>query len=221
MIESASRPGYVARVIRSSLAALLSLLPAFTAAAAPADDAHPLPTPFPQARYATMSSRSPFTVSTATAGPAPTPGFAAQLYVDGVAHLGKTDFVAIKSKDADNPKVLFLEVGKSSDDGMKVERIQWSEQMGKSTVDVSKGGERATLVFDQAQVASQPPNLVPPGMPGRFGPGPGRQFGFNGQSGPGFGPRFYPQRPGQPQAGPPTDFNPAQRRIRGVIQSGP
>ena len=50
-----------------------------------------------------MSARSPFAVATAAAAAtaAPTPGFASQLYVDGIAHVGKTDFVAIKSRDPD------------------------------------------------------------------------------------------------------------------------
>ena len=118
----------------------------------------PLPTPFPEVRYRQMSLKSPFAVASAsgTATAAPTPGFAAQLYVDGVAHVGKTDFVAIKSREApepNKPSVIFLEVGGTTPDGMRIDGVKWSDEMGKSTVDVSKGGETATLVFDQAQMA--------------------------------------------------------------------
>jgi len=114
----------------------------------------PLPTPFPEARYQRMSAKSPFAVaSAATAATAATPGFAAQLYVDGVAHIGTKDFVAIKSRDPGAKAVMFLEVGKSTEDGMKVERVQWSDEMGRSTVDVTKAGEKATLIFDEQQIA--------------------------------------------------------------------
>jgi len=37
---------------------------------------------------------------------------------------------------------------------MEVEVEKWSDEMGKSTVNVSKGGKKATLVFDEAQLAS-------------------------------------------------------------------
>ena len=115
----------------------------------------PLPTPFPEGRYERMRAKSPFAVASASgaATAAATPGFATQLYVDGVAHVGKTDFVAIKSRDPGKPLSIFLEVGKSTEDGMKVESVKWSDQMGKSTVEVSRNGEKAVLEFDQAQMA--------------------------------------------------------------------
>jgi len=126
----------------------------------------PLPTPFPETRYEEMSARSPFAVSTAAAGPAATPGFAAQLYVDGVAHVGNRDYVAIKSRDPGQPNAIFLEVGQLSEDGMKVERVRWSDEMGRSTVDVSKGGEEATLAFDEELMAKTPAAVIAPGQPG-------------------------------------------------------
>jgi hypothetical protein len=136
------------------LAGLLAPVWGLTGLVARGEAPKPLPTPFPAARYQQMSARSPFAVSTASeATAAATPGFAAELYVDGVAHVGGSDFVAIKSRDPDKPAAMFVEVGKSTEDGMKVERVQWSNEMGKSTVDVSKGGEKATLVFDEAQIA--------------------------------------------------------------------
>lgn len=191
----------------------------------------PLPTPFPEVRYQQMSAKSPFAVATASAAAtaAPTPGFAAQLYVDGVAHVGKTDFVAIKSRDPDQPAVVFLEVGKSTNDGMKVERVQWSDEMGKSTVDVSKNGEKATLVFDEAQMAKNA-SAVPAIMPGQPGirlptmPG-GRPGGFPLQNrglqqpgGPFAGPRAFPQ-PGAPPGADGINGNSMRRRVR-MIQSG-
>jgi hypothetical protein len=143
----------------------MALAAGLIAPAARAGTPQPLPTPFPEARYRQMSARSPFAVATAAAAPtaAPTPGFAAQLYVDGMAHVGKTDFVAIKSRDQDKAAI-FLEVGKSTPDGMKVERVKWSSEMGKSTVDVAKGGEKATLAFDEQQILNNG-RQPQPGMP--------------------------------------------------------
>jgi hypothetical protein len=193
----------------------------------------PLPTPFPEVRYQQMSAKSPFAVATASsaATAAPTPGFAAQLYVDGVAHVGKTDFVAIKSRDPDQPAVIFLEVGKSAPDGMKAERVQWSDEMGKSTVDVSKNGEKATLIFDEAQLAKNA-SAVPAVMPGQPGirlptmPGQGRPVGFPLQNrglmqpgGPFAGPRAFPQPGAPPGPDGMNNGNSMRRRIR-TIQSG-
>jgi hypothetical protein len=165
----------VPRAGLSAFASGLSLI----GLAARAGTSQPLPTPFPETRYQQMSARSPFAIASAAAAtPAATPGFAAQLYVDGVAHLGQSDFVAIKSRDPQKPVTVFVEVGKSTDDGLKVERVMWSEQMGKSTVEVSKGGDRATLAFDEAQlamVASPPPPPPVPQPPRRMGvPIPGQ-----------------------------------------------
>jgi hypothetical protein len=117
-----------------------------------------------------MVARSPFSVATVAGVCArtATPDFAAQLYVDGVAHVGQTDFVAIKSRDPAQASTIFLEVGKSAEDGMKVERVKWSDQIGKSTVDVSKGGEKATLIFDEAQVVAMAgalTQIIQPGQP--------------------------------------------------------
>jgi len=230
MIETTRLRSYAARVIRSSpRAPVLALLSTLASIAAMAESAQPLPTPFPEARYQVMSAKSPFAVATAAATPAATPGFAAQLYVDGVAHAGSVDYVAIKSRDPDNHKVLFVEVGKTTEDGLKVERVRWSNQMGKSTVDVSKDGEKATLLFDQDQIAAaangsgQPPQVQQPGFIRQpIFPGQPRQLNFppqiNGQ--PQFGPRFFPQRPGMTNGLQPGMGNFPQRRIRGIIPSG-
>lgn len=146
-------------------AGLLAAVPGLMGSWAHAGTAQPLPTPFPAARYQQMSAKSPFAVATAAAATAEvTPGFAAQLYVDGVARVGDTDFVAIKSRDPDKPAAIFVEVGESTEDGIKVERVKWSDEMGRSTVDVSKGGEKATLEFDEQTlqtVAAGP--ALPPG----------------------------------------------------------
>jgi hypothetical protein len=196
-----------------------------------AQPAGPLPTPFPEMRYQQMSAKSPFAVASATAEAtaAPTPGFAAQLYVDGIAHAGSTDYVAIKTRapEEGKPAVVLVEVGKSTEDGIKVESVKWSDEPGKSTVDVSKAGEKATLSFDEDTIKSAPAPAqgpVPGGvrlpmMPGQRPPG----FPVNGfQPGPQFNRmRVFPQQPQTPgQAGPVPGMD-MRRRIRsGMIQSG-
>lgn len=203
---------------RPLVVALALGLPLAARAGAPPPQA--LPTPFPQARYQQMSARSPFAVSTAAAPvAAATPGFAAQLFVDGVASWAGTEYVGIKSRDPDNPKVLFVAVGTTTPDGLKVERVTWSDVMGKSTVDVSKGGERATLVFDESQIASAGNQGQPQGLirqPMNFG-----RPNFPVPSGqPQYGPRFYPQLPGQGQPQLPAGaINIPIRRTRGPIPS--
>ena len=197
-----------------------------------AETGQPLPTPFPEARYQEMSAKSPFAVATATAEAtaAPTPGFAAQLYVDGIAHVGNTDLVAIKTRSPEEgkPAVVVVEVGKTTDDGIRADQVHWSDEMGKSTVDVSKAGEKATLAFDEATVKSAPaaaPGPAPmqmPRMPGQVRPGNVVGSGpFQPQGGVFNRIRSFPQqqgnmmgRPNGPGAGG------IEVRRRRVIQSG-
>ena len=165
-------------VVLIGLSACVSSL---TGPAALAGMAQPLPTPFPETRYQQMSARSPFAVATAAAATAQaaTPDFAAQLYVDGIAHVGQADFVAIKSRDPDMPNAILVEVGKSTKDGMKVEGVNWSSQTGKSTVEITKGAEKATLQFDEAQVqkvAVLEPVPIFPSRPLRHQPRPSPDF---------------------------------------------
>ncbi len=190
-------------------------LAAWAAGPAAAPSAGPLPTPFAEARYGKMSAKSPFGVATAVSSPtaAATPGFAADLYVDGVAHVGAVDYVAIKSRDPDKHDSLFLQVGDVSPDGLKVEGVEWSDQMGRSKVDVSKNGEKATLQFDQAQIvkgADAGGGMLPgqPGIPVPRQPMAGQQW-------PGAMPRPGVRPVGMPLPGG-VDV---RRRVR-VIQSG-
>ena len=144
---------------------IAALIAGMMGVSARGDSAQPLPTPYPAARYGPMSARSPFAVASAPAAStaAPTPGFAANLYIDGVAQVDQTNYVVIKSRDPDKPAI-FLAVGESAPDGMKVERIRWSDDTGKSTVDVTKNGERATLAFDEAQISKTPDQQQAPGQ---------------------------------------------------------
>lgn len=211
-------------------APMLALASGLTALAAAAPPSAPqaLPTPYPEARYQQMSARSPFAVATAVATAAPTPGFASQLYVDGVARVGSSEFVAIKSRDTEQTNVIFLQVGKSTPDGLKAESVKWSDELGKSTVTVSKAGEKATLIFDEENIKGTPTLPTPGGGAVRLPtlPGQGRPMNFplqqNGQ--PQFNNRFLPP-PNQSQMPnaanlPPGAINALHRRVRGLIQSG-
>jgi hypothetical protein len=176
-----------------------------------------------------MSAKSPFAVASASseATPAATPGFAAQLYVDGIGHIGNTDYVAIKNRTPDDgkPAVVLVEVGKSTPDGIKVESVQWSDETGKSTAIVSKGGEKATLSFDQDTIKSA--SAAPGPMAGtvRMPMLPGQRPGFPNavyQPGSPFNRRLFPQgqlNGGVPMSGPMQGVD-IRRRIRmGTIPS--
>jgi len=169
------------------LACLMALGGCLPGQVAHAGASQALPTPYPEGRYREMCTRSPFAVATAAAAvAAATPGFATELFVDGVAHVGTSDFVAIKSRDMDKGAAVFLEVGQSTEDGIKIERVRWSDEMGKSTVEVSKGTEKATLVFDEAQMAKNAPAYAQVSQGPILGTGAG-------MAGPGSGPPV-PQR---------------------------
>jgi hypothetical protein len=209
MIEHGRKGGYIRGMKRAAPGLLLICL----GAAAHGDVVSPVPAPFPAARYQQMSAKSPFAVGTAAAPTAaPTPGFAANLYVNGVARIGATDYVTIKTKGEDKGTI-FLAVGKSSDDGMKVDSVVWSDEMGKTKVYVTKAGEKATLSFDETAMAKVP---VPdnPGMrivPGQRGP----QFPMP----PGARPGGFPQQPGMgPPGGDPSRI---QFRRRARIPGAP
>ena len=182
-------------------------LGAWAGTSQPEHPAQPLPTPFPEARYREMSARSPFAIATApVAAAAATPDFAAQLYVTGVADIGGDDFVSIKTRQPQDgqPVEVFLEVGGTSDDGVKVERVKWSDEMGKTTVDVSKAGERATLAFDEDTIktaAAPGPVAAQPRIRLPMQPVPARPVGLPIQNMPTRRVRLFPpQMP--PEAAP-------------------
>jgi len=123
-----------------------------------------IPVGLPPARYEQMVLKSPFALATPAAPPvAATPGYAASLYVTGVAKIGEQDFVSIASRDQQQPRFSLLsgEVGK---DDISLVSVDWSEQIGKSKVTIKKGTELAVLEFDQAAVQTMTV-MPPPGQP--------------------------------------------------------
>lgn len=131
----------------------------------------PMPEAHPAGRYATMVEKSPFALATAAAPVAEAQAsFAANWYVAGIAKLGDTDFVTIKSRDASQ---IFSLIGREPQNGVSVASIEWSETIGKSKVILQKGTETAKLEFNEADLrgpapSTNAPNVAAtkPGQPG-------------------------------------------------------
>jgi hypothetical protein len=152
--------------------------------------APPLPVPYPEARYRELIANSPFSLATAT--PARQSAVAADLTkrfgLEGVARVGKTDFIAIKSRDAEESGTILLKVGEVSTEGVKVDSVKWSgEPGGQCSVEIERDGEHATLVLSAAEpapsagVVTFPMAQLPGFHPYRFDPRVfGNQFAADG-----------------------------------------
>jgi hypothetical protein len=138
--------------MRFSLA-LLSGLAIFGALPAGADDVLPPRLSFD--RYSAMVKNSPFAIATALALPAATPDFAKDFYVANAAHSPDGDLVTIASSSDQNFKK-YLST-KEPVDGYSIAKIEWSEDVGKTKVTISKDGQFATLTFNQALLTQQGP----------------------------------------------------------------
>ena len=161
-----------------------------------------IPAGFPPDRYEQLVKKSPFALATAVVPVVATPGFAANLYVTGIAKIGGSDFVSISSRDQQSK--FSLMAGETGKDDISVVSIDWSDQVGKSKVTVKKGNEFAVLEFDQAllqgpiQASPQVPMPMPvAGQPGMPQPGGPRRIILPNQPAPAPG-----QPPGAPPAGP-------------------
>jgi hypothetical protein len=128
--------------------------------------AEDLPKPYNFARYQGMTDRSPFAVATSLA-PAETPNFAKDLYVANAAHNGKEgDLVTIASSTDRNFKK-YLATG-APVDGFGIANIEWSEKVGATKVTITKDGQSATLIFNEAllkQPAAGGQNVPAPPVP--------------------------------------------------------
>jgi hypothetical protein len=147
-----------------------------------ADDV--LPPRFNFDRYSAMVKNSPFAIATAVALPAATPDFAKDFYVANAAHSPDGDLVTIASSSDQNFKK-YLST-KEPVDGYSIAQIEWSEDVGKTKVTISKDGQFATLTFNQAlltQAASggpRAPGQVSQNAP--FIPSPGAGQGPRARS---------------------------------------
>jgi hypothetical protein len=123
-----------------------------------------VPEAFPASRYDQMMARSPFALATPVAPPT-APGFAANLYVTGLAKVDGRDFVSISSRDLQTK--LSILSGDPAGDGISLVSVQWSDELGKSKVTLRKGAETAVIGFDEMAIKSAlVPNIAAPPQPG-------------------------------------------------------
>ena len=153
-------------MVKFSLA-LLSSFVVIGALSGSADDV--LPPRFNFDRYTPMLNHSPFAIATAVALPEATPNFAKDLYVGNAARSPEGDMVTIRSSSDQNFKKYLTT--REPVDGYSIAQIDWSEDVGKTKVTISKDGKFATLTFNQSllsqassggrEVADQMPPRVP------------------------------------------------------------
>ena len=147
---------------------LLLLLPGGAAVAVAGDS--PVPVSMPADRYAEMGARSPFAVATLVPViPQPGQSFAANWYVSGMAQLNGEDFVSIRSRDQ---AVQFSLHGQSEDTGTGVSLagVEWSGDVGHSTVILRRGTETARLEFNPSALGGNSPVTAIPTAAGFASP---------------------------------------------------
>jgi hypothetical protein len=111
-----------------------------------------LPQQYSFDRYQRMTDQSPFAIATAvTAAPAEV-NFAKDLYIANAAHTDDGDMVTLASV-GDNKFKEYLTT-KEPVNGYSIVSIDWSEDVGKTTVKISKDGKTALLTFNQTLLAS-------------------------------------------------------------------
>ena len=148
----------------------LALLSSFVVIGALSSSAEEvLPPRFNFDRYTPMLNRSPFAVATAVALPEATPNFAKDLYIANAARSPEGDLVTIRSSSDQNFKKYLTT--REPVDGYSIAQIDWSEDVGKTKVTISKDEKFATLTFNQsllsqAASAGRPvANQMPPRVP--------------------------------------------------------
>jgi hypothetical protein len=177
-----------------------------------------IPVAKPISRYEKILNKSPFALATAEAPPeAPTAGFAANFYVSGIAKIGDSDVVNVRSRD--QTQSFSLIANEPGPDGITLVSVQWADLVGKSKATIRKGAESAVIEFDQATVQKVLPVVA-------ANPAP-RQIALPHVNAPGAsitqpqGNGVMPQPPNGVQPGPPQEGRfPTQRRIR-LIPSRP
>jgi len=171
-------------MVRFSVA-LLSGFASVGALSSSAEDV--LPPRFNFDRYTRMLDQSPFAIATAAALPEATPNFAKDLYVANAARSPEGDLVTIRSSSDQNFKKYLTT--REPVDGYSIAQIEWSEDVGKTKVTISKDGQFATLTFNQAllsQAASVGRPIVdqmPPRVPIIPSPGAGQASRARARSG--------------------------------------
>lgn len=129
----------------------------------------PIPTMYPPERYEALIARSPFALATPVAAPVAVAdkSYAEGWYVSGLAQFEGKDFVTVKSRDLSVQFSLFGT--EANENGVALQKVDWSPAIGRSTVTIVKDGQAAKLEFNQAETASapaggQPSAMQPPGV---------------------------------------------------------
>lgn len=127
-----------------------------------------IPSAFPPERYEALIAKSPFALATPVAAPPPPQdkGFAEGWYVSGLAQLDGKDFVTIKARDLSTQFQLF---GDTPSNGVKLQKVEWSSAIGRSTVTIEKDGQAAKLEFNQAELQAPGGAAPAPGAPNHGG----------------------------------------------------
>jgi hypothetical protein len=95
-----------------------------------------------------MVDQSPFAIATAAALPQATPDFAKDLYIANTARSPEGDMATLMSSSDRNFKKYLTT--REPVDGYSIASIEWSEDVGKTKVTISKDGQFATLIFNQS-----------------------------------------------------------------------
>jgi len=95
-----------------------------------------------------MLDQSPFAIATASALPEATPDFARDFYIANAARSPGGDMVTLMSSSDQNFKKYLTT--REPVDGYSIAQIEWSEDVGKTKVTISKDGQFATLTFNQS-----------------------------------------------------------------------
>jgi hypothetical protein len=142
------------------------LILAGTAFVCRAASAAVIPEPYPASRYESMVERSPFALATPAVTPVtPDRNFADGWYWSSLSRLEGKDFVTVRARDL---SVQFALWGAEEDreTGVKLQSVEWSPNIGKSTVTIVKDGQFAKLLFNEANLVAPGPGSQPsPTMP--------------------------------------------------------
>jgi hypothetical protein len=130
--------------------ALLLSFPALGALSSSADDV--LPPRFNFDRYTRMLDQSPFAIATAAALPEATPDFARDFYIANASRSPEGDMVTLMSSSDQNFKKYLTT--REPVDGYSIVQIEWSEDVGKTKVTISKDAQFATLTFNQSLLST-------------------------------------------------------------------
>lgn len=118
-----------------------------------------LPEPFAPDRYAAMKQSSPFALATPAAEKAEA-NFARDMFISGIARIGEKNLVSITTQD--KTKSYTLITGDPPIEGMALLDVNWNDQLGKTTVQIKKGEEFATLQFNEMVVRAPAAMTVVP-----------------------------------------------------------